>query len=417
MSCRNDKRLYDTRNEITSASYPFLAISCCRFSLLLSFQRTARYVCMMCRKLDHLPLSQPLSGATYSAVELADGDDCVWMLDQRCLPQQQLYWEYRTAKQVAEGIKQMVVRGAPAIGIAAAYAMVLAARQRSKNASNYGDFMTRTGHELKACRPTAVNLAWAVDRCLQLVRMQVDEATPSDQRVRQLACAARKIHLDDVKSCKKIGQYGAALIPDGATILTHCNAGALATGGYGTALGVVRAVRDAGKTVRVLADETRPYMQGMRLTAWELHRDGIDVKVIADNMAAHFLAQKQVDAIVVGADRIANNGDVANKIGTYALACLAKMHECPFYVAAPISSVDFACPSGQSIPIEQRDPQELLMINGKLHAPRDVDALYPAFDVTPHHLVTAIFTELGVVDPVDTNSMADVARKIVKEDP
>ena len=263
--------------------------------------------------------------------------------------------------------------------------------------------MERAGDVLRGARPTAVNLAWAVDVVLRRVREHA-EAAPAD-RVKQVAELARQIHIEDVEACKTMGKLGAEHVADGATILTHCNAGALATGGYGTALGVVRGARDAGKTVRVLADETRPYLQGVRLTAWELHRDGIPVEVISDNMAAYFFQRGEIDLVVVGSDRIARNGDVANKIGTYGVACLAKLHERPFYVAAPFSTVDLACPTGADIPIEQRDPEELTTIAGKQFAPAGVGARYPAFDVTPNRMVTAIFTERGTVSPVQEAAM------------
>jgi methylthioribose-1-phosphate isomerase len=325
------------------------------------------------------------------------------MLEQRDLPACERYWELRTWEEVADGIRDMVVRGAPAIGISAAYGMTLASLSAPSDASDYRKQMQRAGQSLKGARPTAVNLAWAVDRVMSLVEEHAE--LPVFQRVEQVAALARDIHRSDVEACKQMGRLGASRVSDGATILTHCNAGALATGGYGTALGVVRAARDMGKTVRVLADETRPYLQGIRLTAWELWRDGIEVEVIADNMAAYFFQRGEVDLVVVGADRIARNGDVANKIGTYGLACLARWHECPFYVAAPFSTVDLGCGGGQQIPIEVRDPRELLEIGGKAYGPRGVGARYPAFDVTPHHLVSALFTERAVVEPVDEVGM------------
>jgi len=352
----------------------------------------------MSRMIDTLPLDAPLSGTTYSAVELAPENDRVWMLEQRTIPDDERYHEMTTVQEVADGIRDMVVRGAPAIGISAAYGMTLAALSSSADAASYRAEMARAGEILRGARPTAVNLGWAVDKALALVQEHA-EAKPS-KRVEQMASLARQIHVEDVEACKTMGRLGAERVPDGATILTHCNAGALATGGYGTALGVIRGARDAGKSIRVLADETRPYLQGVRLTAWELHRDGIHVEVISDNMAAYFFQRGEIDLVVVGSDRIARNGDVANKIGTYGVACLARLHERPFYVAAPFSTIDLACPTGADIPIEQRDPEELTRIAGKQFAPAGVGARYPAFDVTPARLVSAIFTERGTVDPV-----------------
>lgn len=352
----------------------------------------------MTKLIDRLPLDEPLSGTTYSAVELSDDGTKVWMLEQRSIPELEQYHEMTTPQEVAIGIRDMVVRGAPAIGISAAYGMTLAAVRSRGDASSYVAEMSAAADVLSRARPTAVNLVWAVDQALVLAKQHA-ESHPSD-RVQQMASLARGIHRDDVQACREMGRLGAERVPDGATILTHCNAGALATGGYGTALGVIRAARDAGKSVRVLADETRPYLQGVRLTAWELHRDGIPVDVISDNMAAYFFQRGEIDLVVVGSDRIARNGDVANKIGTYGVACLARVHDRPFYVAAPFSTIDLACPSGADIPIEQRDPTELTTIAGKRFAPDGVTARYPAFDVTPNRLVSAIFTERGTVDPV-----------------
>ncbi len=352
----------------------------------------------MTRMLDTLPMAQPLSGTTYSAVELAAENDRVWMLEQRILPDHEQYHEMITVQQVADGIRDMVVRGAPAIGISAAYGMTLAATSCRGDAGEYRLAMKRAGDVLHRARPTAVNLTWAVQKSLALANKHADSDAPT--RVKQMASLARSIHSEDVKSCKTMGRLGAERVADGSTILTHCNAGALATGGYGTALGVIRAARDAGKSIRVLADETRPYLQGVRLTAWELHRDRIDVEVISDSMAAYFFQRGEIDLVVVGSDRIARNGDVANKIGTYGVACLAQLHKRPFYVAAPFSTIDLNCPTGAEIPIEQRASDELTTIAGKHFAPQGVQARYPAFDVTPNRLVSAIFTERGTVDPV-----------------
>lgn len=345
-----------------------------------------------------VPHPEPLSGADYSAVELLPANDVVVMLDQRLLPGEEHYVELSSASEVARAIRDMVVRGAPAIGISAAYAMVLAAHA--------GD-LERAGAELVAARPTAVNLEWAVER--MLARARELGGVSAAERVEALADHARQIHRQDVAANRSMGRLGAERVPDGATILTHCNAGALATGGYGTALGVIRAARDAGKRVRVLADETRPYLQGARLTAWELARDGIEVAVIADSSSASFFARGAVDLVVVGADRIAKNGDVANKIGTYGVACIARAHERPFYVAAPWSTVDEACPSGDRIPIEERSESEITDLGGRRVVPAGVPVKNPAFDVTPARLVSAIFTERGAIEPVGEAAVTRLA--------
>jgi methylthioribose-1-phosphate isomerase len=364
-----------------------------------------------------------LSGEAYSAVELSPDTERVLMLDQRELPEREHYYELVTVDEVAEAIRAMVVRGAPAIGISAAYGMVLAARAP---AASLHQELERAGQRLEATRPTAVNLRWAVQRMLARARGLAPSAV-RDALVQE----ALAIHREDVASCRRMGAFGAEHVPDGATILTHCNAGALATGGYGTALGVIRAARDAGKRVRVLADETRPYLQGARLTAWELHKSQIDVTVICDNSAAYWFGRGQIDLTVVGADRIAKNGDVANKIGTYGVACLSKLHERPFYVAAPWSTFDLACPSGREIPIEHRDGREITELSrgpadqaprpvlagpewatGCRHrlVPEGVAVHNPGFDVTPGAFVTSLFTERGVVSPVGEAGIVALAR-------
>ena len=269
----------------------------------------------------------------------------------------------------------MIVRGAPAIGVAAAFGMAMASKR--------GDDLELAAETLKKSRPTAVNLAWAVDRMLRARGDLVREA--------------EQILEEDVEANRAIGRHGALLLGSTATILTHCNAGALATGGYGTALGVIRAAVEGGKNIAVFADETRPYLQGARLTAWELQQDGIDVTLITDNMAGHFFQQGKFDAVIVGADRIAANGDTANKIGTYTVAVLAHAHGVPFYVAAPVSTIDPHCPNGAAIPIEERSAQEVTDIGGKRIAPEGIAVRHPAFDVTPARLVTAIITERGVL--------------------
>lgn len=357
------------------------------------------------------PHPDPIGGHAYSAVELMPSSAVV-MLDQRKLPMVERYEHYTRVDDVAQAIRDMVVRGAPAIGIAAAYGMAAGAMAASGDAASFLEAMSADAATLRASRPTAVNLAWALDRmsAAATAHASLDFAS----RAEAMARAARELHRDEVAACRKLGALGAALVPDGATILTHCNAGALATGGYGTALGVVRAAKEAGKDVRVIACETRPYLQGARLTAWELSKDRIHVEVIADAMAAHFMAKRAVNAVIVGADRVARNGDVANKIGTYALACLAAAHGLPFYVAAPWSSIDLACATGEGIPLEERSEEELsrfrLPDGGAAQlVPDGVPARNPSFDVTPAKLVTALVTERGVASPASAESLARLA--------
>jgi methylthioribose-1-phosphate isomerase len=351
---------------------------------------------------------RPLSGATYSAVELLPGDRAVALLDQRLLPNEEQYDVVRDVESVAHAIECLAVRGAPAIGIAAAYGIVLAAASaEDQDTRAFERAVEQASERLRRTRPTAVNLAWALAR---MGRVTGEIAPRSGaERLARLAHEARSIHGEDVAACKAIGAAGAAHVPEGATILTHCNAGALATGGYGTALGVVRAARDAGKRVRVIACETRPVLQGARLTAWELARDGFDVTVVTDSMVAQLMRRGAITLAVVGADRVARSGDVANKIGTYGVACLAHAHGVPFYVAAPWSTVDLACPDGEAIPIEQRSEGEVLSFAGTAVAPAGVRAHNPAFDVTPAQLVTAIFTERGVVAPPGEATLARLA--------
>ncbi|MBX3223129.1 MAG: S-methyl-5-thioribose-1-phosphate isomerase [Labilithrix sp.] len=336
----------------------------------------------------------------------------VVLLDQRKLPTVERYEYYGRADEVAQAIRDMVVRGAPAIGIAAAYGMVAGALHARGDAASFLEAMKVADATLRASRPTAVNLAWALDR---MSKAAIEHASLDfAARTEAMARAARALHKDEVLACRKIGELGAALVPDGATVLTHCNAGALATGGYGTALGVIRAAKEAGKDIRVIACETRPYLQGARLTAWELAKDRIHVEVIADSMAAHFMAKKAVSLAIVGADRVARTGDVANKVGTYALACLAAAHAIPFYVAAPWSTVDLACATGADIPIEERRQEELshfvLPDGGSVQlVPDGVAVKNPSFDVTPANLVTAIVTERGVASPTSAASLARLA--------
>jgi len=351
-----------------------------------------------------VPHPEPLSGADYSAAELLPDNSALLLLDQRRLPEEEHYDRITDWRAAAEAIRAMVVRGAPAIGITAAYAMVLAARCST---SNYMRDMQLAFEGLSSTRPTAVNLIWALERAMSLAKQH--QTLSHGERVEQLAELSREIHRRDVAANRKMGRYGAELLPDSATVLTHCNAGALATGGYGTALGVIRAAREQGKKLKIVADETRPYLQGTRLTAWELERDGFDVTLIADSAAASLFAQSRIDCVVVGSDRIVRNGDVANKIGTYQVACMAHLHERPFYVAAPTSTLDLATPSGLDIPIEQRSPEELTHLGARRIAP-PVAVENPAFDVTPARLVTAIITENGVARPVTEASILGVAK-------
>jgi len=340
----------------------------------------------------------PLSQATYFAVELMPNNDSVVMLDQRRLPNDVVYEHLHSVDEVERGISEMRVRGAPAIGIAAAYGMVLAAR----TADSIRDLRSR-GERLSAARPTAVNLRWAVEQMLAFAERHW--AASASERLAALAGKARAMHADDVAANRRMGRFGAEFVPERAVIMTLCNAGALATGGYGTALGVVRAAREAGKDVRVLACETRPWLQGARLTAWELHQDGIPVEIIPDNAAASILNRGEVSLCVVGADRVANNGDVANKIGTYALSIAAKWHTCPFYVAAPLSTIDSRTASGADIKIEQRSSDEVTRIGAERVAPEGVLARNPAFDVTPAENISALFTEAGVARPLNAESL------------
>ena len=339
----------------------------------------------------------PLSGADWFAVEFDPASRELVMLDQRLLPVEVTYHRYRTPDQVADAIRNMVIRGAPAIGIAAAYALAMVARDEEGDEKMFLVANGTAGRVLHATRPTAVNLAWAIARMSRKAG-EVCELAP-ESRYQGMLEEAEAIHREDVASCRRMGEIGAAEVPEGAVILTHCNAGALATGGYGTALGVIRAAHAQGKRVRVLAGETRPYLQGARLTAWELHQDGIPVEVITDNMAGHFFQTGEIGFVVVGSDRIAANSDVANKIGTYSVAVLANQHEVPFTVAAPWSTVDLRTPSGADIPIEERSREEVATIGNVTMVADGIPCRHPAFDITPARLVDAIYTERGVVRP------------------
>lgn len=318
------------------------------------------------------------------------------MLDQRLLPAEEVWLDYNDYEAVAEAIRTMVVRGAPAIGIAAAIGAWFAARDidSDESAEFFAEFQRRCAH-LAASRPTAVNLSWALERMQRFAEANLDRSV-MELKI-GLEYEALAITQEDEQINRKIGRFGAPLIPDQARVLTHCNAGALATGGYGTALGVIRAAVAAGNKVSVIADETRPFLQGSRLTAWELQRDGIPVTLICDNMAGYLMQQGQIDCVIVGADRIAANGDVANKIGTYTVAVLAREHGLPFYVAAPLSTIDLRLSDGSQIPIEERDAREVTHVGDKSLAPEGIAVRNPAFDLTPAHLVSAIITERGVV--------------------
>jgi methylthioribose-1-phosphate isomerase len=313
-------------------------------------------------------------------------DAGVVMIDQTRLPREQVFVTCRSYVEVAVAIRSMVIRGAPAIGVAAAMGVALGVQE--------GADFERVCETLASTRPTAVNLFWAIER-MRVLRASLN-GMPRKELVERMIEEAKNIRLDDIAICREIGKHGAALVPDGKTVLTHCNAGALATAGYGTALGVIRAAAEAGKKIDVFADETRPFLQGARLTAWELQQDGIQTTLITDNMAGHFLHSGRIGCVVVGADRIAANGDVANKIGTYSLAVLAKENGVPFYVAAPVSTFDLTLKSGEAIPIEQRSAEEVTHVFGVPVAPENIAVQNPAFDVTPARYVTAIISERGV---------------------
>src|SRR5437763_4834234 len=335
----------------------------------------------------------------------------VRMLDQRLLPTEEKYLMLRSYEEVADAIKNMVVRGAPAIGVSAAMGLALGANQSVGTSAadlEYDfKFMCKV---MEATRPTAVNLFWAVERMRGAFAEARTKTNDVEEIRKRLIDEALAIFQEDIESNRALGKFGGELIADGATVLTHCNAGALATAGdYGTALGVIRGAIDAGKRVAVIADETRPFLQGARLTAWELSKDNIPVTVITDNMAGHVMKQGKVDCVIVGADRIAANGDTANKIGTYMVAVLAKEHKIPFYVAAPISTIDLAIASGDQIPIEERDAREVTHIREQRLAPEGVPVQNPAFDVTPHELIVAIITDRGVVRAPYTESLRRLA--------
>jgi methylthioribose-1-phosphate isomerase len=322
-------------------------------------------------------------------------NDRVVMLDQRLLPHKEIYRVYRDYQGVAEAIRSMVIRGAPAIGVAAAMGVALGASKAP--VKTFDREFEKIIAALGKTRPTAVNLFWALQRMRNIYSDHRRRGVANVQQA--LRDEAQKIYKDDIAANKQLGKFGAGLLRNAKRIMTHCNAGALATAGYGTALGVVRALKESGQQVEVFVNETRPFLQGARLTAWELKKEKIPATLITDNMAGYVMQKGKVDAVVVGCDRVAANGDVANKIGTYTLAVLARRHGIPFYVAGPTSSIDINCRSGDDIPIEQRDPKEVSHIFGKSLAPKGIHIFNPAFDVTAQELITAIITEKGVIHP------------------
>jgi methylthioribose-1-phosphate isomerase len=337
-------------------------------------------------------------------------DEGVRMIDQRKLPTQEVYPVFRTYQEVAQAIKQMVIRGAPAIGVATAMGMALGVRDsQAETVAELENELEEICRVMSATRPTAVNLFWAIERMKRTFAQAKQQHGSIEQIKQRMVEESKRMYEEDIQINQRMGEYGASLIPDTANVLTHCNAGTLATAGYGTALGVIRAAVAQHKKIHVLADETRPFLQGARLTTWELLKDEIPVTLISDNMAGYFMRQGQVDCVIVGADRIAANGDVANKIGTYSVAVLAKEHDIPFYVAAPISTVDLSLASGDAIPIEHRAGSELTRIKDQIIAPEGVQVANPAFDVTPHRYVTAIITERGIAHPPYTESLKTLA--------
>jgi methylthioribose-1-phosphate isomerase len=329
----------------------------------------------------------------------------VVMIDQRKLPQQETYVLCSDYRQVIRAIKEMVIRGAPAIGIAAAMGLALGAQKiRTLDFETFKSRFDRICGEMSQARPTAVNLFWAIQRMKKVVEEKALQNVVTLKK--NLIREARTMLSEDIETNKRMGRQGQRVLPKKATVLTHCNAGALATGGYGTALGVIRAAREAGKTIQVVADETRPFLQGARLTAWELAKDHIPVTLITDNMAGYLMGKGMIDAVIVGADRIAANGDTANKIGTYSVAILAKEHGIPFYVAAPLSTIDAQIKSGEAIPIEERAEREVTHLGGKKVAASGISVLNPAFDVTPHSYISGILTEKGILRAPYSQSIA-----------
>jgi len=328
----------------------------------------------------------------------------VRMIDQRKIPAKIEWFTCRGYRDVIKGIQRMVIRGAPAIGVAAAMGLALGASSiRARSYAGFAEKFKKMAHEMLLARPTAVNLRWAVERMTRIMEDLAD--SPVDGIKSALRQESEKILTEDIEINRRMGKNGQRLVPDGSTILTHCNAGSLATGGYGTALGVMRAAHEAGKNIRVIADETRPWLQGLRLTAFELMEDGIPVSVIADNAAGSLMRQKKINLVITGADRIAANGDVANKIGTYQVAVLAKTNRIPFYVAAPLSTIDTTIKNGDMIPVEERGPEEIRGFGKTEIGPSGVSVLNPAFDITPAKYVSAIITESGVIRPPFKNEI------------
>ena len=344
-----------------------------------------------------------LSNSTIETIEWTP--EGVVMIDQTRLPREEVFITCRNYDEVADAIRSMVIRGAPAIGVAAAMGVALGALRSNDLETD----MPLICDRLAATRPTAVNLFWAIERMKQVYE-SVRHLDPHQIRTR-LVEEAKSMRHEDVAINEAIGRNGAPLVPDGKTVLTHCNAGALATAGFGTALGIVRAAVHSGKKIDVFADETRPFLQGARLTAWELQREGIETTLITDNMAGHFLKSGRIGCVVVGADRIAANGDVANKVGTYGVAVLAKENSVPFYVAAPISTLDLTLASGDEIPIEERAAQEVTHVHGVNIAPEGIKVANPAFDVTPNRYVSAIITERGVARAPYSESLRALCQK------
>ena len=330
------------------------------------------------------------------------------MIDQTIIPYEYKYIDITSGQDMFDAIRNMIVRGAPAIGIAGGHGIVLYAQEGAKSIKNLSDFKTwliEKANYMKTSRPTAVNLMWACEQQINIIK---NSNSDIDTLIKELTQKAIEIEYDDIDRCKKIGDFGAEVVPKGATILTHCNAGALATGGYGTALGVVRSAFAKDNTIKVFADETRPRQQGARLTTFELAMDGIPVTLITDGMCSYFMKKGMINMVVVGADRIAANGDAANKIGTYTVAIAAKYHNIPFYVAAPLSTIDISIKSGDEIPIEERSREEVTHINGKIICSDKVNIINPGFDVTPNELITGIITEKGIIKPNYNKSISEL---------
>jgi methylthioribose-1-phosphate isomerase len=342
-------------------------------------------------------------------------EDVIVMVDQRKLPGQEVYVRCRTPQEVAKAIRTMVIRGAPAIGVAAAWGIALGVRRSTaKGTRQLAVEFQKICDMMAATRPTAVNLFWAIDRMKRVFGEGAQAGESTEELANRLDREAQKIHDEDVASCRAMGAHGAQMLADGSRVLTHCNAGALATAGYGSALGVIRAAVESGKKIAVFADETRPFLQGARLTAWELVRDGINTTVITESMAGPLMRAGEIDAVIVGADRIAANGDTANKIGTYTVAVLAHEHRIPFYIAAPLSTIDLDTPEGDKIPIEERDQREVSHLGSARLTPEGAKIRNPAFDITPHRYITGIVTERGILRPPYAESLAAAVRELAQ---